>query len=104
MIFNFLFLMGQTGNPGGLTPMLLMFGAIFVIMYFLMIRPQQKRQRDHQKMLDSLEKNDKVVTIGGVYGTIQGLKEQGQNKIIILKIDDNVKIEIKQSAIAGKVE
>lgn len=105
MIFNFLFLMGPTGTQGGgLTPMLLMFGAIFAIMYFLMIRPQQKRQREHQKMLEALQKNDRVVTIGGIYGTIQGIKEQDKNKIIILKIDDNVKIEIKQSAIAGKVE
>lgn len=87
-----------------MTPMLLMFGAIFAIMYFLMIRPQQKRQREHQKMLDSLQKNDKIVTIGGIYGTIQGIKEQEKSKIIILKIDDNVKIEIKQSAVAGKVE
>ncbi len=106
MIFNFLFLMGGPGaqGAGGMTPMLLMFGAIFAIMYFLMIRPQQKKQREHQKMLEALQKNDRVVTIGGIYGTIQGIKEQDKNKTIILKIDDNVKIEVKLSAIAGKVE
>lgn len=105
MLFDISFLManpqgGQQG--GGLTSMLIMFGAIFAIMYFLMIRPQQKKQKKHQEMLDALGKGDRVITAGGIYGTIQGDKEKGT--IVILKISDNVKIEIKRSAIAGKVE
>ncbi|MCK5740505.1 preprotein translocase subunit YajC [bacterium] len=106
MFFNSFFAMagaaggGQAG--GGMTSMLLMFGLIFVIMYFLMIRPQQKRQKKHDLMINSLVKNDKVVTIGGMFGVIQGEKEKGQS--YILKIADNVKVEVRRSAIAGKVE
>ena len=105
MFFNSFFAMagaagGQAG--GGMTSMLLMFGLIFVIMYFLMIRPQQKRQKKHDQMINSLVKNDKVVTIGGMFGVIQGEKEKGSS--YILKIADNVKVEVRRSAIAGKVE
>lgn len=105
MIFDLSLLMApaqQGQGGGGLTSMLLMFGAIFAIMYFLMIRPQQKRQKKHEAMLQSLEKGDKVVTAGGIYGVVQGEKEKGT--ILIVKITDNVKVEIKRSAIAGKVE
>jgi len=105
MLLDMTLLMGQGiggQGGGGMTSMLLMFGAIFAIMHFLMIRPQQKRQKKHDEMLKSLTKNDRVVTAGGIYGTMQGDKEQGQ--IMIVKIADTIKIEVKRSAIAGKVE
>jgi preprotein translocase subunit YajC len=93
----------QSGSGGGgLTSMLVMFGAIFAIMYFLMIRPQQKRQKKHEAILQSLTKGDRIVTAGGIYGVVQGDKDKGT--ILIVKIAENVKIEIKRSAIAGKVE
>ena len=68
---------------------------IFVIFYFMLIRPQQKKQKEFAKMLSELKKNDEVVTNGGIHGTILNVKDD----TLILKIDDNVKIEINKSAI-----
>lgn len=88
---------GQQANPLVLwLPVIL----IFVIMYLLILRPQARRQKQQQEMLKSLEKNDRVVTSGGVYGVIAGIKEK--ENIIILKIADNVKIEVARSSIARK--
>ena len=74
---------------------------IFVIMYFLILRPQAKRQKEHQAMLSALQKGDDVVTAGGIYGTIVGVKEKEQT--LIVKIADNVKVEIARTGIARKV-
>ncbi len=87
----------QQPNPlGAFLPLIL----IFVIFYFLLIRPQQKKQKEHLKMLDSLKKNDRVVTIGGIHGVIQDIKKD----TIVLKIDDDTKIMVDKSAIARKEE
>ena len=68
---------------------------IFVIFYFMLIRPQQKKQKEYEKMLSELKKNDEVVTNSGVHGTILNIKDT----TLTLKIDDNVKIEINKNAI-----
>ncbi|NWG27332.1 MAG: preprotein translocase subunit YajC [Ignavibacteriaceae bacterium] len=80
---------------GGLVSTLIMFGAIFLIFYFMIIRPQQKRAKERDKMLSNLEKGDKVVTNGGIHGVIAGLEE----KTALLQISENVKIKIERSAI-----
>ena len=69
---------------------------IFGIFYFLLIRPQKTKEKEHQKMLDSLTKNDAVVTSAGIHGTIVNVKD----KTIILRVDDNVKIEVEKSCIS----
>ena len=69
---------------------------IFIIFYFLLIRPQQKKQAEHQKMLSELKKNDEVITAGGIYGVIVNVKDES----VTLKIAEEVKIEIQKSAIA----
>jgi preprotein translocase subunit YajC len=69
---------------------------IFVIFYFLLIRPQQKRQKEHRKMIEGLAKGDRVVTSGGMYGVVVGLDE---NKVV-LKVAENVKVEFAKSAVA----
>ena len=69
---------------------------IFIIFYFLLIRPQKKAQDDHKKMLAELKKNDEVITSGGIHGTIANVKDAS----VTLKVDDNVKIEVQKSAIA----
>ncbi len=74
---------------------------IFVIMYFLMFRPQAKKQKEMRKMLEALQKGDRVITIGGILGTVAGLKEK--ENIVILKIADNVKVEVSKTAIARKL-
>lgn len=69
---------------------------LFALLYFLLIRPQQVRQKKHMEMIKSLQVNDPVITVGGVYGVIVKLKEDS----VILKVADNVKIEFLKTAIA----
>ena len=68
-------------------------------MYFLMIRPQNKKQKETQKMLDALKKGDKVITIGGIHGTVSNVKDD----TVTVKVDDNCRIEFNRSAIASVV-
>ena len=85
------------GSPsmfGSLLPLVL----IVVVMYFLMIRPQRKRQKAHQELVASLKSGDEVVTSGGIYGTVAGVDEKGQS--IWLKVTSDVKIKVDRSAIA----
>ena len=93
--------MGQAQGQGGEAPSpivsLMPIIFMFVIFYFLLIRPQQKKQKDHQKMISEVKKNDSVVTSGGIHGTIANIKD----KTVVLKVDDNAKMEISKSAIAG---
>ena len=85
---------GGSGFLLQMFPFLLM----FLILYFLLIRPQQKRQREHQEMLDDLKNGDRVATSGGLIGTISGLKTD----IVTIRIADNVKVEVQRSSI-GRV-
>ncbi len=91
----------QAGANGGGNPFVafLPFILIILVMYFLMIRPQAKRQKEKQKMLEALKKGDNVVTMGGIHGKIMGFTDD--NKTVILKVDDNVKINIDRSAISA---
>jgi len=82
-------------NP--MLPLLIQMGAIFAIFYFLMIRPQQKRQKEVQKMLSGIKKGDRVVTASGLYGTVAGIKDD----VVVLQIADNVKVEMVKSAVTG---
>jgi preprotein translocase subunit YajC len=77
--------------------MLIVFGLIFVIFYFMIIRPQQKRQKERQKMLDALEKGDKIVTAGGMHGIVMGLDE----KTVLVQIADNVKVKVDRGSIGS---
>lgn len=101
---DFLNAMASTdpAQTGGGFATFLPFILIFAIIYFFMIRPQSKRQREKQQMLDALKKGDKVVTIGGIHGTIAGLKDKG--KVIVLKVDKNVELTVSRSGIAGLVD
>ena len=97
----FLFAGGQGSQGGGLMAYL-PFILILAIMYFLMIRPQAKRQKEKQKMLEALKKGDRVVTIGGIHGTVNGLKGKDK-KIVNLKVSNNTNISLNRSAISGLV-
>jgi len=92
---------GAEGASGGGNPLLtfLPFVAIILIFYLLIIRPQNKKQKETQKMLNALKKGDKIVTIGGIHGTIQSVKEQ----TVIVKVDDDAKLEFNRSAISNVV-
>jgi preprotein translocase subunit YajC len=102
MISTILFLAQQAPAPGAppqgdFFQPLLMFGFMGVIMYFLMIRPQQKKQKEHQRLMSSLKTGDKVVTSAGIHGLISNVKD----KTVVIKVADNVKIEFDKSSIAG---
>ena len=88
-------------DPSGAGPspfsMLLPILGMLVIFYFLMIRPQQKRQKEMQKMLSSLKKGDRVVTASGMYGVVAGLRDD----VVVLKIADDVKVEMMKSAVTA---
>ena len=92
-----LFAMAPQGGDGdgSLVSTLIMFGAIFLIFYFMIIRPQQKKAKEKNKLLSNLEKGDKIITSGGVHGIIAGLDE----KTILLQVSDNLKMKIERSAI-----
>ncbi len=86
----------QGGEGGGsMVSTIIMFGAIFLIFYFMIIRPQQKKSKAREKLLSNLEKGDKVVTNGGIHGIIAGLVE----KTCLLQVSDNLKIKVERSAI-----
>ncbi|HOH97619.1 MAG TPA: preprotein translocase subunit YajC [Candidatus Cloacimonadota bacterium] len=88
----------QGGFPGS---SLIFFAALFAIMYFLMIRPQQKRQKEMQRMLDSLQVNDKVLTSCGIYGRVVSIKPD--KDVVVIEIDDTnkIRVDFQRSAIVS---
>ena len=88
---------GEGSNPFMMfVPIIL----IFVVFYLILIRPQQKKQKEHKNLLSQLRKGDRVVTNGGIYGTIVDAREH----VAVIKVAENVKIEIIKSAIATIIE
>ena len=88
---------GQEAGPGAIVSSFLPFVAVILIFYFLIIRPQNKKRKETERMLGALKKGDKIITIGGIHGTIQRVKET----TVIVKVDDNVKLEFLRSAISS---
>ena len=90
----------QAAQPqGGGWSMWIMLALIFVVMWFFMIRPQRKQQKELQNFRDSLKKGDKVVTIGGIYGTVSEIKEDS----VLIEVDNNVKIRVSKQALVKDV-
>ncbi|MFC1857704.1 preprotein translocase subunit YajC [Thermodesulfobacteriota bacterium] len=107
-MINIAYAMGQGGLPGGqgaqgglfgspLFPLILM----FVIFYFLLIRPQQKRQKEHREMLNNLKKGDSIITGGGIHGRITGVKG---DTILVVEIADKVRVKVNRNNVAGLVQ
>ena len=89
---------GQPGGFGGAFGSLLFpLTMVMIIMYFLMIRPQKKRQQEQQKLVASLKTGDRVVTNAGIHGLIANVKET----TVMVKVADNVKIEMEKSAVTN---
>lgn len=84
----------QTPNP---ILNLLPLAMIFVVFYFMLIRPQRMRDKEHQKMLAAIAKNDEVITSGGIHGTVVNVKETS----VVLRIDENVRMEIEKNCISS---
>lgn len=94
---SFPVLQASGSASGSMVSTVVMFGLIFVIFYFLIIRPQNKKQKEMKKMLEAVKKGDKIVTIGGIHGVIHAVKEGGT---VVVKVDDACKLEFSKSAIA----
>lgn len=92
---SLLFIIAQQSPQGGLYSMLLPMILIIVVFYFFMIRPQMKRQKELQKFRSALQKGDKVVTTGGLYGRIDEIKDN----IIMLEIAPNIKVKVDKSVV-----
>ena len=98
---NVAYAMGQGGLGSGqgasgfmnFIPLILM----FVIFYFLLIRPQQKKAKEHREMIGSLKKGDKIITSGGIYGTITGVEDN----IITVEIAEKVRVKVSRGNVAG---
>jgi preprotein translocase subunit YajC len=91
--------MAPTGQDGssGLFANIILFGSIILIFYFMIIRPQQKRAKERQQMIESMKKGDRIITAGGIHGTIVGVED----KTVLVQIADNVKVKVERSTIGN---
>ena len=92
---TFTILQTAQAAQGGGWAMWIMLALILVVMWFFMIRPQRKQQKELQNFRDSLKKGDKVVTVGGIYGTVAEIKEN----TVLIEVDNNVKIRVSKNAL-----
>lgn len=91
------FILQAQQAQGSAMPMWIMILLICVVMWFFMIRPQRKQQKELQEFRNSLKKGDKVVTIGGIYGTIAEIKDD--SKSVLIEVDNNVKIRVDKNSL-----
>ena len=87
------------GGTGALIANILPIAAIGLVFYFIVIAPANKQRRQQQEMMSSLKKGDRVLTTGGIYGTIQGVEAD----VVYLKIAENVKVKVARSAVSGVI-
>ena len=101
-MFITLLAQAPTSSPAGPSPLasFVPIILIFVIMYFLLFRPQMKRQKEHARLVSALKTGDRVVTASGIHGLISNVKD----RTVIVKIADNVKIEMEKSAVTTVVK
>ena len=101
LLISLVFVAGcvPTGAEGGFDPSIIIILVLFIgMIYFLMIRPQRKRQKEHQELMQELRKGDRVVTAGGVYGQIENLSEDS----VVLKVESGATMRVTRGSIAGK--
>lgn len=89
-------ILAQASPGGGIMGQVFLFGSIILIMYFFMIRPQQKKQKDAKKFIEEIKKGDDVVTIGGLHGKVSSI----EGEIVYIEIDRGVKAKIEKSAVS----
>ncbi len=91
-------LFGQSGEAGGgIFSMILMFGGMFAIMYFILIRPQQKQQKKHQELVAALKKGDEIILSSGICGRVFSVED----KYLILEMMDKNKVKVLRQAVQG---
>jgi len=99
MLGEIVYAMAPGGQGGQQSPyqFLIFMGLLFAVFYFILIRPQQKRSKEHRQLLENLKKGDKVVTTGGLQGTVVSLSDT----VVTVEIADKVKVKVGRSYIAG---
>ena len=90
------FLQAAPAGQGGMLMTIAPFAIIILIFYIFMIRPQNRKQKETERMLSQIKKGDKVITIGGIHGTVSSTKD----KTVIVKVDENTKLEFNRNAIS----
>jgi len=90
---------GSEGTTGSMVTTFITFGLIILVFYFLIIRPQKQKEKQTKDMINAIKKGDKVVTIGGIRGTVTSVK----NDSIVVKVDDNTKIEFTKGAVSSVI-
>ena len=95
MLINSAWAQGSGGAAGGGIESMLLIVLMFVVLYFLMIRPQMKRAKEHKQLIEALQKGDEVVTAGGVYGRINKVTEAS----VTLEVADNVMIHVQRPSV-----
>jgi preprotein translocase subunit YajC len=90
---------GSQGAGGGFSSLIMMV-AIFAIFYFILIRPQQKKMKEHKKMVEELKKGDRIITSGGIYGTVENTTPE----TLTIKIAEGVKVKITRSSVGAVVK
>ncbi len=88
------------GGPAGLISLLMPFIIMLAVFYFILLRPQQKQQRQRQEMLSQLQKGDQIITVGGIYGEITALHDD----IVMLKVAEDVEIKMNRSGVGSVVQ
>jgi len=90
---------GDTGTQSafeGIWPMLVFLVVIFAMFYFVMIRPQRKRQKEHESMMQGLQKGDRVITAGGIYGTIENVNDDN----VVIKVEGGTTMRVNKASVA----
>jgi len=90
-------ILAQASAGGGILGQVFLFGSIILIMYFFMIRPQQKKQKDTKKFIEEIKKGDDVVTIGGLHGKVSSV----EGDVVFMELDRGLKVKVEKSAISA---
>jgi len=90
---------GQTDFFTSIWPMLIFLVVIFALMYFVMIRPQRKRQQEQQSMIQELRRGDKVITAGGIHGEVETVSDDS----VVIKVESGASLRVSKNSVAGKV-
>ena len=92
----------DTGEEGGasILPMIIFLVIIFGLFYFVMVRPQRRKQKEHETLVQELQKGDRVITAGGIYGTIESISEDN----IVIKVESGATIRVARGSVAGRRE
>ena len=90
----------EGGESGSIAPLLIFLVLIFGMFYLLIIRPQRRRQKEHQDLMVELRRGDKVITAGGIYGVIESTSEDS----IVIKVEDGTMLRVARASVAGKRE